>query len=142
MSADVQIIARTIYAEARGEYARRDGGLSSLIAIANVIINRYNQQSWFGKTISEVCLKPFQFSCWNSKDPNYKLLTSEIMDPLYEVCLTVAKNIVNNRWPDLTKGSDHYHAISLFPYPKWSQGINPVVRIGGHFFYKLTKKGE
>ena len=140
MPGDIEIIARTIYAEARGDYNRRDGGLPALIAVGNVIMNRYKLQSWFGKTISEVCLKPWQFSCWNSKDPNYRLLTGEIMDPIFNLCLTVAKNILNDRWPDLTRGSDHYHAISLFPYPRWSQGKIPSLRIGGHLFYQLEQK--
>ena len=40
---DIHILARTIYGEARGEYYRLDGGLSSLIAIGNVVKNRLKQ---------------------------------------------------------------------------------------------------
>lgn len=139
MYGDVQILARTIYGEARGEYGRRDGGIAAFIAVANVVMNRLQQKTWYGHSIREVCQKPWQFSCWNSKDPNYKLLTQEIMDPLYQICFDVAQNVVAGRWPDLTKGSDHYHAISMYPYPKWSDGRQPNLRIGGHLFYRLSK---
>lgn len=137
MSRDRQILAKTIYGEARGEYGRLDGGLAALIAVGNVVANRLKQQSWFGATISEVCQKPWQFSCWNSRDPNYALLTQEIMNPLYETCLMVAEHIIKGDWPDLTKGADHYHTVSMTHYPRWSQGHKPVVRIGSHLFYKI-----
>lgn len=140
MFGDIQILARTIYGESRGEYKRRDGGMASLIGVGNVVMNRLRQKSWFGNSIREVCQKPWQFSCWNSKDPNYKLLTQEIMDPVYDVCLDVANQVSKELWPDLTKGSDHYHAVSMYPYPKWSQGQEPRIRIGGHFFYKIEGK--
>ncbi|MES2252810.1 MAG: cell wall hydrolase, partial [Pseudomonadota bacterium] len=67
---DIDILARTIYGEARGEYGRVDGGLAALIAVGNVIVNRTQQQTWFGRTVRDVCLKPYQFSCWNRNDPN------------------------------------------------------------------------
>lgn len=139
-SAEQHILARTIYGEARGEFNRRDGGLGALIAVANVVMNRVKAQTWYGRTVREVCLKPWQFSCWNSKDPNYALLTKEIMDPLYDVCFWVAGEVMAEKWPDLTKGSNHYHAVSMYPYPKWSAGKEPTLRIGGHFFYALLNK--
>ncbi|WP_010297196.1 cell wall hydrolase [Candidatus Odyssella thessalonicensis] len=137
---DVQILARTIYGEARGEYYRVDGGLASLIAVGNVVNNRYKQQSWYGKTIAEVCQKPYQFSCWNPNDPNQKLITTTIMDPLFDICLDVADRIIKDEWPDLTRGCDHYHAASMATFPTWSLSSKPQLKIGQHIFYNLSRR--
>lgn len=142
MMTDVQILARTLYGEARGEYYKLDGGLSSLIAVANVVKNRQDQQSWYGKTIGEVCQKPYQFSCWNPHDPNLKLISTMIMDPLFETCITVAEMVINGRWPDLTKGCDHYHATTMSTLPLWALSAKPKIKIGRHLFYDLSKGGK
>lgn len=39
-------------------------------AVANVIMNRVNRGGWYGASIKDVVLKPYQFSCWNATDPN------------------------------------------------------------------------
>jgi spore germination cell wall hydrolase CwlJ-like protein len=139
---DVHILARTIYGEARGEYYRLDGGLSSLIAIGNVVKNRLKQKSWYGSSISEVCQKPYQFSCWNPHDPNLRLITTTITDPLFDQCMVVAKMILEDRWPDLTKGCDHYHASTMEALPTWALHAKPVLKIGRHLFYKMSKGGN
>lgn len=138
---DIEIMARTIYGEARGEYGRVDGGLAALIAIGNVVMNRAEQQTWFGRTIRDVCLKPYQFSCWNENDVNReKLLTVTDDSPLFAQCLDVAKAIVERSYPDLTKGADHYYLNDLVFPPKWSVGANERARIGKHRFFKLMHK--
>ena len=136
-NADIDVLAKTIYGEARGEYARHDAGLAGLIAVGNVAMNRLKAQSWFGKTLREVCLKPYQFSCWNPNDPNHDKLHSSTVtiEPLFDICRWVAENVAEERWPDLTKGSDHYHTVQVAP--KWSKGQKPVIRIGCHVFFKL-----
>ena len=75
---DLQIFARTLFGEARGE------GDEGLEAVACVILNRFRANKWFtgyemqnGKKIPNVaqtCLKKAQFSCWNKNDVNYKML--------------------------------------------------------------------
>jgi N-acetylmuramoyl-L-alanine amidase len=137
---DVQILARTIFGEARGEYYRVEGGLASLIAVANVVKNRQRQKTWYGRTIGEVCLKPYQFSCWNPHDPNQKLITAPILDPLFDVCLVVADNVIKDQWPDLTRGCDHYHASTLSVLPSWALSAKPKLKIGHHLFYQLSKE--
>jgi N-acetylmuramoyl-L-alanine amidase len=69
---DIDILARTIYGEARGE---KIGGME---AVASVVINRVkraekkNGRYWWGNSVRDVCLKKWQFSCWNVNDPNRK----------------------------------------------------------------------
>lgn len=133
---DINILARTLYGEARGEYAA--SGLAALIAVANVIMNRLKKGKQFGKTITEVCLKPQQFSCWNKNDPNYPLLKGNevLKEPLFQLCLEVAKRVVIGRWPDLTRGCDHYHSTSC--NPSWANPNKIKLRLGHHIFYHLT----
>lgn len=136
---DTEILARTIYGEARGEYVRLEGGMASLIAVGNVVMNRVKAKSWYGKTIQEVCRKPWQFSCWNENDPNRNLLLQpNISDPVFVVCLQAASGIVSGQWPDLTKGSNHYYATTLTTPPKWTKGQLPRFQLARHIFYRLS----
>lgn len=142
MTAETQILARTIYGEARGEYHKSNGGLTALIAIANVVMNRVKQKSWYGTTVQEVCQKPWQFSCWNTADPNFKLLNSDvIMDPLFDICLEVADKVLKGQWPDITKGCDHYYAMSMKTPPRWAVGKTPNYQVGNHLFFDSRKWG-
>ena len=138
---DINILARTIYGEARGEYGKQSG-IASLIAVGNVVMNRVNVRGRYGKTIQEVCQKPWQFSCWNEGDPNRRLIMQEaIDDPVFFLCCEVAVKVSHQHWPDLTMGSDHYHASTMSTYPPWAKNIKPKVSIGKHLFYQL-KKGD
>ncbi|MFN7709861.1 MAG: cell wall hydrolase [Holosporales bacterium] len=134
---DLEIMARTIYGEARGEYARAEGGLAALIGVANVILNRWHMGG-YGQTLAEVCTKPYQFSCWNIRDPNRRLIEQVASsDAVFGVCAEVARYVVEGRWPDLTQGADHYHAKSMKQLPKWAVGVRPRAQLGGHVFYRL-----
>jgi len=55
---DIDILARTIFGEARGEYDHPEGGMASLIAVGNVVMNRLQVKGRYGQSIQEVCLKP------------------------------------------------------------------------------------
>lgn len=140
---DIEIMARTIYGEARGEYSRIDGGLAALIAVGNVIMNRAQQQTWFGRTVREVCLKPYQFSCWNENDANLsKIVGVTDENPIFVQCLDVAKGVAERTYPDLTKGADHYYSADLTAPPKWAVGADECVRIGKHRFFKLADRKD
>lgn len=135
---DLDILARTLYGEGRGEYNKSDGGLAALIAIGNVIMNRVQIGGWFGKTIAEVCQKPWQFSCWNKNDPNFNVIQNVPKDdPIFKICQQVAVAITEHKWPDLTKGCDHYFSRILSNPPKWAQNRVPKFCLGLHQFYQL-----
>ncbi|PJB71692.1 MAG: hypothetical protein CO093_04590 [Alphaproteobacteria bacterium CG_4_9_14_3_um_filter_47_13] len=51
---DIEILARTIWGEARGE------GQKGMLAVASVIMNRVRCGGWWGSTIQDVCRKPYQ----------------------------------------------------------------------------------
>ena len=69
---DRDILARTLWGEARGE------SLAGQIAVAWTIRNRVKDgkdKSWWGEGYASVCQKPYQFSCWNRNDPNFAYLS-------------------------------------------------------------------
>ena len=136
---DLEVLAKTIYGEARGEYYRLEGGLSAFIAVANVVKNRFAHPEKYGGSIADICRKPYQFSCWNTQDPNYIILhnINAEQDYLFKLALQVAEGVLQGYWPDITKGSNHYHARTMKQYPNWSQGLKPLVCLGNHLFYQL-----
>lgn len=136
---DIEILARTIYGEARGEYFRNDGGISSLVCVANVIVNRSKNPKRYGESIAKICKHPYQFSCWNRNDPNC-VIVSKIQrgeDNIFDLCFDVAQKVLEGQWPDLTEGANHYHASWMKTYPAWSIDRVPTKRMGQHLFYKL-----
>jgi len=133
---EVDIVARTIYGEARGEYGRKDGGLAALVAVGNVIINRMKDKRRYGETLIRICQKPYQFSCWLKGDPNRSLIESVNQnDEVFKRCVEVSENLIYGRWPDLTGGSDHYHADYVMP--PWANKKHLRIKIGRHLFYRL-----
>lgn len=134
-SEDIDILARTIWGEARNE------GYKGMQAVANVVINRLQKARSssafarrFGRTVKEICLKPKQFSAWNRNDPNRpRMIAVTVADPAFRMALGIAENAVMGRLPDITSGSDHYHTPAV--KPSWSEGVEPVAVIGGHKFF-------
>jgi N-acetylmuramoyl-L-alanine amidase len=133
---DLMILARTIYGEARGELRHVNGGMQSLEAVAWVVKNRAAQPR-FSKSITNVCLQPWQFSCWNANDPNRaKLMNASLNDRLLQTCFLAATNVLFGNCVDVTYGADHYHAAHI-PMPYWAKGAAPSAKIANHVFYKL-----
>ena len=123
-SKEAKIIAITILAEARGE------GEAGMYAVGAVIA----QRAFEGKrTPSEVCLKKWQFSCWNGKKP--KDLAHLLKTPQAKYALLIAKNI-NILSREFVGYANHYHNNKIKP-PYWAKGKKPVKVIGNHIFYKL-----
>lgn len=135
---DIDILARTIWGEARGESVR------GMEAVAGVILNRARIAEdrggfWWGRGIAEICCKPFQFSCWNANDPNRaKLLSVGSDDPHFAIAQRIATRALRGALADPTKGADHYHADGVTP--DWAAGREGCVVIGRHVFYRLTPR--
>lgn len=135
---DIDTLARTIYGEARGEYKNPKIGLKALTAVGYVVLNRYLEKKWYGSTIEDVCLKPYQFSCWNKSDPNLSIITSvQKGDVIFDVCSHVAESVLFFDLADPTFGANHYFATSMKTPPAWALGRLALTQIGHHKFYKL-----
>ncbi len=131
---DVEILARTIYGEARGE------SIAGKEAVASVVLNRVlrAQKSggryWWGATVRLVCLKPWQFSCWNRNDVNRQKILSVAKDNRnFQTCMRIARKALAGQLKDCTQGATHYHTASAAPI--WSRGRMYSVEIGHHHFY-------
>jgi N-acetylmuramoyl-L-alanine amidase len=123
---ELDILAATIYAEARGE--SREGQLW----VGWVIKNRAkkNRGYWGGDKIKSVCLHPNQFECWNGRS----FIMIEENDAWCKV-VSVANEVLGNDH-DPTNGCDHYNNPSKEGYPEWTRNVTKVKIIGNHHFYK------
>ena len=126
---DVEVLAKTIYGEARGE------PVEGQYAVGATVVNRLALHTWYGSTVTGVCLKPYQYSCWLKSDPNYqKLIVMEDTDPLLLPFINIAEEVINGT-NDPTNGATHYYAVSI-PPPAWIANATFTVQIGHHRFYK------
>jgi len=124
LTRETKIIAITILAEARGE------GEAGMYAVAAVIAQRAFERK---RTPSAVCLKKWQFSCWNGK--TLKNLEHLLKVPQARYALALARNIkLLSR--DYVGYANHYHNNKI-KLPYWAKGEKPVKTIGNHIFYKL-----
>lgn len=128
---DIDIAARTLFGEARGE--SREGQ----IAVAWVIRNRATSPAWWGRGVAEVCQHPWQFSCWNASDPNRsKLLVCEETDAgAYDRLRAIVEGVLGGELTDPTGGATHYCVTGL--RPAWRKDHQPCAVIGHHEFFKL-----
>lgn len=132
---DAQIVlARTIYGEARSE------STVGREAVAEVILNR-SASGKHSNNVVEVCLQPWQFSCWNANDPNRKLilkLEPGTGDANFDSCFAIAGAQLNARTNHLTDEVLHYYA-DYISTPNWvRKSPNAVMerKIGRHLFYR------
>ena len=114
-SSDVNLLARLIHAEARGE------SYTGQVAVGAVVLNRVKSSS-FPNTISGVIYQPYAFTCVQDGQIN---LTPDSR------ALSAAKDAMNG-W-DPSYGSLYYYnpAIST---SKWIFSRKTVVTIGQHVF--------
>ncbi len=134
---EIDVLARTVWGEARGE------GTVGMQAVACVILNRVKVAEergnfWWGNNIIQVCQKPYQFSCWNRSDPNFKKLQDiDESDLYFATALRIARRALAGVLEDMTDGSTHYHAAGTSPY--WVKNEKPRAVIGHHIFYCLQE---
>ncbi len=126
---DIIVVAKTVYGEARGELPL------GRLAVAWVIRNRWESGKWFGRgTVTDVCLRSFQFSAWNENDPNRAKLEALSPDhPVYQLCLYAALGAMRGLEEDPTGGATHYFATRT-TRPAWAKGKHGRI-IGGHSFF-------
>lgn len=127
---DDDIVTAVIWGEARGQTY---GGL---VAVGCVIRNRVNRPRWWGKTYRSVCTKPWQFSCWSDQLTKIMLAASARTGE-WPLCAKVAKDIIDDKLPDVTLGADSYYATTIRT-PYWAKGLTPIIDIGSHRFYSTV----
>lgn len=132
MSFSIDIAARTLCQEARGE------PLDGQRAVAWVMKNRLNSGRW-GKTLASVCLWRGQFSGWYvPTDPNFAYACGLQDTDKALVNMRALMNDVMNSKDDPTKGATHYVNLSIVT-PPWIKGATFCGKFGHHSFYKGVK---
>lgn len=132
---EVDTLARTIWGEARGE------GYAGMEAVASVVMNRFKVSRakgkfWWGNTVKEICLKPWQFSCWNPTDANSRRVRQVTeADSAFRQALEIAQRAVAGQLVDRTRGATHYYAYKVISAPSWARELTLTAQIGGHKFY-------
>ena len=125
-SKNVDVVAATLYKEARGE------GVTGMEAVNEVINNRSKAKN---KDLYTVCTQRKQFSCWNNITPTPDVIENiKTADPKL---FGVAKKIASGELTNHTNGALFYHTLKV--HPDWSdklkkQGYKTVV-VGNHIFY-------
>lgn len=134
-----QIVACTVWGEARGGSSRLKQGVGSVIQNRVAI-----QRTDWGLTPQAVCVAPRQFSCWmESGGPsNYHALMDLITNlqapgfvigPSYRECLAVAWQVTGRHLEDVTRGAHYYFApAAMVPagrVPSWAEGKQPTAVI-------------
>ncbi|WP_330219580.1 cell wall hydrolase [Pseudomonas sp. Root562] len=95
-------------------------------------------QLMVGEGYAGVCQKPYQFTCWHKKDPNYQFLI-ELKQILFRElahCRVVANQVTDGKVPDPTGGTTHYCAITRNTPPTWAAKAEQAPRLGGHVFFR------
>ncbi|CDF86322.1 Conserved hypothetical protein [Pseudomonas knackmussii B13] len=129
---DVDVLARTLWGEARGE------GAAGMVAVGWTIRNRAAKPGWWGKDIVSVCQAPWQFSCWNKNDPNYLYLSGANQIPAgeYMRAREAAVAVISGSQADPTGGATHYYATTMAKPPAWAAQAKRTAVIGHHAFYR------
>lgn len=135
---DVEIAARTVYGEARGEDRNTQQG------VAWAIVNRHASGKWFsGQTLAECCSmhavgnRYGQFSCWNVDDPNYvQMFRVDTNDAILAGCRgAVNTALLGASDDDITQGATHYCNLNVC-HPSWVDSAMKTVTIGKLTFFK------
>lgn len=125
---DDAIASLNIWMEARGE------AFEGKVAVAEVIRNRLRNGTW-GKTIAQVVLAPYQFSGWNTKDPNrIRAMNLDDSDSQYQECVRAWQTAKANT--NFTKGALFYYNPKVVTTPPaWATPPKLLAKIGNHQFY-------
>ncbi len=127
----IQVVAQTLWGEARGESER------GMQAVACVIEERRRRRWMKATNAAEVCLAPMQFSCWNRNDPNRARMEAVVRQPdaAYTRALAIAQALVAGELEDITDHATHYYAASMPAPPSWARGKRPCATVGHHLFF-------
>ncbi len=118
----------TIWQEARGEpYAGK-------VAVGEVIRNRMGRLYSSDGTVAGTVLKPWQFSGWESGDPNrIKSLVIRDEDPVVRECMRAWNE---SKTTTYAKGAVLYYApAGVLAEPSWVKNCVQIAQIGAHKFF-------
>jgi len=117
----------TIWQEARGE------SYEGKLGVAEVIRNRMNRNYTSDGTVAGTVLRPWQFSGFNTDDPNrVKSFKIDDSDPVVIDCIRAWHESKNT---NRTNGAVLYCNLKIIDRPSWAIARNKVAEIGHHTFF-------
>jgi spore germination cell wall hydrolase CwlJ-like protein len=130
----VDVLARTMWGEARGE------GALGMQAVGCVVINRAAHPRWWGEGIIGVAQHhvggAWQFDCWDPSDPNRAALEAvDARDAAFATAQLTATGLLDGTLGDVTGGADTYANLAVCDTP-WPRD-RIVAVIGHHSFFRL-----
>jgi spore germination cell wall hydrolase CwlJ-like protein len=132
---DEVLLARMLFGEAR------NCSDEEKVAVAYTALNRAKDgKKWNGTDIRGTVLKKWQYSCFNSSDPNReKLMNPEAYDSkAWEKCLEISTGVLAGKCQDPTNGATHYFNPSVVS-PKWAKSMErKEVKGTKHEFYRKS----
>lgn len=141
--APFEVAAVTAYGEARNQ------GRVGRHAVLSTVGNRVKaQRKHYGLNPKDVCLKPWQYSCWMPEGgrANFELVMAvvrslirkESLGPVMRECLALGAALSAGTLDDIVQGSCHYLTRDLYRSefcPKWAKGRTPTCEVGDHLFF-------
>ncbi len=122
---EVEVVASTIYHEARGE------GIVGMDAVASVIYNRAHQPRWKKLGLAGVCLQKKQFSCHNKGFLSAKPKT--VADKkAYKYCKELANKMINGSFKSTVGNANHYCTLKCNVY--WKSQLKNTIVVKNHIF--------
>jgi spore germination cell wall hydrolase CwlJ-like protein len=134
---DILTLARTIYGEARSQKEPATGRE----AVGHVVMNRVQRKHMGDTTITKVCRRDRQFSCWNQNDPNLAVIlaANRGSNPIFDQCCSLAEQVAHAQLPDNTGTATHYYSDTI-SRPDWANPpAKQTTKIGSHLFFKDVK---
>lgn len=144
--ASSQIVALTLWGESRGL------DMAGRIAVGLVIAHRVADPRFkYGEGWAEVCMRPYQFSCWQEISGKENAIAVRTLAMQVEAgtepkgatawteCLWVVEGIMEGAFVDTVQKATHYLTRTLYEQkpPGWAKGQTPVATIGPHVFFRL-----
>ena len=109
-------------------------GPTGLQCVGEVIRKRTKNRIFSDGSFVSTVLYPYQFSGWNTKDPNRIRVAKMRLDD--DVVLEAIRAWKRSKFSNLTLGATHYLNPRLVnPLPPWASPSNHVIDIGNHSFY-------
>jgi len=126
---DRALAAITIWQEARGQ------SHDLRVAVGEVIRERMKRRIFSDGTVSGTVLRPFQFSGFNTNDPNrMPSFRADDFDPIVADCLASWDESENT---SLVGGATHYYSPAAVKIvPLWASTLTKVANIDGTLFFR------
>ena len=135
---EIYCLAQNIYFEAGNQ------PVAGKVAVSQVVINRVEHPS-YPDNICEVVYQAKLRVNWKNEFVPIKnkcqfswFCDGKSDDPVdsqtWLLSMHIARDVVQQKYGDITEGSTHYHSDKVDPY--WASSLNRTVVINNHIFYK------